>query len=177
LTLVNAFRAFWARFTYIEAMATYSAATVANRLLELAAGAGKAVTPLQLLKLVYICHGWSLGLRDQPLIAESVEAWRYGPVVPDLYKQLKKYGSGPVKDKLGFSFWPGETMSDDDRNFVDRVYATYGNYNGIQLSHLTHMVGTPWQQVYLDNQFGIAIPNELIADHYKKLAVERSKAN
>ena len=35
---------------------------------------GKSFTPMQIMKLVYIAHGWSLGLRQKPLIRERIEA-------------------------------------------------------------------------------------------------------
>ncbi|WP_131993555.1 type II toxin-antitoxin system antitoxin SocA domain-containing protein [Dokdonella fugitiva] len=40
---------------------------------------------MQLLKLVYLCHAWTLGLLGRPLLREEVQAWRYGPVFPALY--------------------------------------------------------------------------------------------
>ena len=42
-------------------------------------------TPMHVLKLVYLCHGWCLGFTGEALINEPVEAWTYGPVVPTVY--------------------------------------------------------------------------------------------
>ena len=49
---------------------------VSERLLHGASAMGRVLTPMQVLKLVYISHGWMLGLLDQPLVAEAIEAWR-----------------------------------------------------------------------------------------------------
>jgi uncharacterized phage-associated protein len=54
-----------------------TAAAVADRFRELS---GNTLTPLQLLKLAYIAHGWSFPIRKQGLIGERIEAWQYGPV-------------------------------------------------------------------------------------------------
>jgi uncharacterized phage-associated protein len=62
-------------------MAT-GAHTVANRFLELAEAEGRSLTPLQLMKLVYIAHGWMLGIHQRPLIKDHIEAWKLGPVIP-----------------------------------------------------------------------------------------------
>ena len=71
----------------------YDAATVANRFIELAeSDSGRRLTPMQLIKLTYIAHGFSLAIKNRPLLDESVEAWRYGPVIPSLYRKLKSYG-------------------------------------------------------------------------------------
>lgn len=49
-----------------------------------------SLTPLQVIKMVYIAHGYSLALLDEPLVEEAVEAWRYGPVLPSVYHTVKK---------------------------------------------------------------------------------------
>jgi len=51
---------------------------------------------MQLIKLVYIAHGWTLGLYNQPLIGKQVEAWTYGPVIPSVYHDFKHYGRDPI---------------------------------------------------------------------------------
>lgn len=78
----------------------YSAAAVANTFLELAKRDGKPLSNMKLQKLVYIAHGWMLGITGNPLIKNRVEAWQWGPVIPDLYHPLKKYGSGIVDESL-----------------------------------------------------------------------------
>ena len=51
-------------------------------------------TPMHMIKLVYLSHGWMLGLRERSLINEAVEAWRYGPVVPSVYHRFKSFVGG-----------------------------------------------------------------------------------
>jgi len=55
---------------------------VADDILYLARQANNPLTPMQVLKLAYIAHGWQLGLHGRPLINEPVEAWKYGPDLP-----------------------------------------------------------------------------------------------
>nr|WP_256351506.1 type II toxin-antitoxin system antitoxin SocA domain-containing protein [Pseudomonas gingeri] len=50
-------------------------------------------------KLVYYSHGWHAGYTDQPLINEAVETWQYGPVIPSLYHEFKRFGSGEIVKK------------------------------------------------------------------------------
>ena len=152
--------------------APYDAVTVANRFIELAkADAGKRLTPMQLIKLSYIAHGFSLAINKRPLLNESVEAWRYGPVVPSLYRKLKKYGSGDVTESLSpaFAGLKTERLDEDDQKLIDTVYQKYGNLNGIQLSHLTHRSGTPWDVTYSPDEYGNSIDNTVIRTHYATL--------
>ena len=61
----------------------HSSIRIAVEFLELAKNQThyKEITTMQLLKLVYIAHGWMLGLYDKPLISDEVEAWQYGPFI------------------------------------------------------------------------------------------------
>lgn len=152
-------------------MAT-NARAVANEFIRLAAVAGKSLTPLQLIKLTYIAHGWMLALYQRPLIADRIEAWKYGPVIPDLYRALRNYGSGNVTDPIQE---PSRSapLDAEERDLVRQVYERYGNKNGIQLSRLTHQPGTPWHATWEVDTTGLGISNDLIAEHYRQLANAR----
>ncbi|WP_264941922.1 Panacea domain-containing protein [Sphingomonas caeni] len=126
---------------------------------------------MQLIKLSYIAHGFSLAINRRPLLSESVEAWRYGPVVPSLYRKLKSYGSGPVDKPISPAFRSlrAETLADDDAALIDAVYAKYGPLSGLQLSYLTHKKGTPWERAYRPDEYGIDLDDEDIRRHYEDL--------
>ena len=76
----------------------HDAKRVAEYILWLANRDRNPLTPMQVLKLVYICHGWMLGLTGRPLIRESAQAWTYGPVVPSVYHQYKTWGGNSILD-------------------------------------------------------------------------------
>lgn len=69
----------------------YDSRNVANFVLELADTMGRAFVPAQVIKLVYLCHGWSLRLLHQPLIFDDVEAWRVGPIIRRLHRELGEF--------------------------------------------------------------------------------------
>jgi uncharacterized phage-associated protein len=58
--------------------------TAANSFLALVGRASAALTPMQLLKPVYIANGWTRGLHRRPLIRNEIQAWQYGLVIPCL---------------------------------------------------------------------------------------------
>jgi uncharacterized phage-associated protein len=140
--------------------------TVANRFLGIAREHGDALTPMQLLKLVYIAHGWMLGLHGKPLIRDEVEAWQYGPVIPRLYNAIRRFRSQPVEGDLKTD----ERLDAAEENIVSQVYQIYGKKSGPALSRLTHQKGSPWDAVYDRGAYGTVIPNDLIEDHYALLA-------
>lgn len=122
---------------------------------------------MQVLKLVYLCHGWMLGLYNRPLIKEPVEAWQYGPVVRDLYKSVKKFRSSPVEGPLSRN---KEDFDEQEKDIMDQVIEMYGDFSGLALSRLTHEPGTPWYRTWNSGDRYNIISNDLIEDHFKQLA-------
>lgn len=149
------------------------ARTVANRFLDLAREKERSLTPMQLLKLVYIAHGWTLGLTGKPLINQKIEAWQYGPVIRSLYNLVRGYGRDVITAPI--PAFP-EDLSNAEDGLIQQVYDLYGDLSGIQLSNITHMPGTPWFETYEAGSFGKVIPNDLIAAHYRQLDTERESS-
>ena len=145
---------------------SHSALSVANRLIILAHEAGRTITPMQVIKLTYFCHAWMLGLHSRPLLDEPVEAWQYGPVIPKIYRSLRRYGGGPVTRQI-----PNVKEADFDAielDLIGQVSSKYGRLTGPQLSALTHAVGTPWHQEWMGRK--TRIPDHRIEQFYKAQA-------
>jgi uncharacterized phage-associated protein len=141
---------------------------IANRFLDLASAGGDTLTPMQLLKIVYIAHGWMLGLYGVPLIQDEVEAWKYGPVIPRLYHSTKSFRDKPVEGHLETR--PCPQLVELETDLIQQVNSEYSKMTGLALSRLTHESGTPWSQTYREGVNGLVISNDLIEDHYRKLA-------
>lgn len=152
----------------------HDALLITNRLIEDAKKNDKAsFTPMQLIKMVYIAHGWMLGLFSRPLIKQSVEAWKYGPVIPDVYYAIKHYRNNPVNAPI--SGLPDGEFDDIESALIEKVRDVYGRLDGITLSSITHEPGTPWHQVvHRQRKIGrrVKIPNKLIEEYYKGRANE-----
>jgi uncharacterized phage-associated protein len=156
---------------------------VANYFVKKSFDSGEELTPMKLVKLVYIAHGWYLGLTGDPLIDEPVQAWQYGPVVETVYEHFKKYGRNRIDefayvfqyDGLKADYQVPMVQKDELKLFLDKVWDVYKGYNGVQLSTLTHKPNTPWDQVF--NKLGgkdvksTVIDNNLIRQHYKTKAL------
>ncbi len=155
----------------------YDARTVANEFLRIAWQNGRELTNMQLQKLVYIAHGYSLALLDTPLVKQPVQAWRYGPVIRILYESLRQYGAGTVTEMM--NTLPSEQVSETYRALIDVVGDAYGSFTGPQLSTMTHREGTPWREVFDPNAYftNELIPDESIKTHYLTLLHERAGIN
>lgn len=151
----------------------HGARAVANYLIDQVREDRDYLTSMQLLKLVYVAHGWNLAFVNRPLIREAVEAWEYGPVIADLYHGVKRWGAGPVRERLPGYFSASDGFSSRDKELVSSVLAAYRHLDGLELSNLTHRRGTPWYKVYYEqggkNRRHALIPNELIKEHFVNL--------
>ncbi|MES2615839.1 MAG: type II toxin-antitoxin system antitoxin SocA domain-containing protein [Bdellovibrionota bacterium] len=168
-------------------MAAKDLKAIANYFIEKSFIENKLLTPMQLQKLIFFAHGVNLAVHESPLIKEEFEAWDYGPVIRSLYFETKYYGSGNIDRKLtALSYKKNSSkfnleiitpiISQEDKTvkeILDFVWENYGKYNAIQLSNITHKVGTPWEVTYKKGVKGVIIPNEVIKQYYQSRIASR----
>lgn len=149
----------------------YNCFDIANYFVELAKKDGQVIGPMKLLKLTYIAHGYYLAFTDKPLFDNKIEAWKYGPVIPDLYHIIKRTKFSDSENNL-LEMYSNNTIKSEDDKFLKAVWGAYKNLSGVQLSSLTHKEGTPWQKVYNGDYFK-EIDDEIIKSCYKQMIHER----
>lgn len=107
---------------------------------------GDLMSNLKLQKLVYYAQGLYLAMYDKPLFNENVEAWQHGPVVPELYHFYKEHGSGAIPIPKNIDF---DKYHDEIKEFLNEVYAVYGQFSAFKLSNMTHEE-PPWKNTQLN---------------------------
>lgn len=142
----------------------YSASEIADWFLARADQAGEALTPMKVLKLVYIASGWYLAQTDEKLINDRIEAWQFGPVVPSLYHRFSHFGSAAITEQPRKPVFPQPL-----EELLSIIWNVYGSVSARDLSALTHLPGTPWTETY-NGRRSTAIPPELIRKHYREMA-------
>ena len=154
--------------------ATHSAIEVANAFIEKARASGHGLTNMQLQKLVYIAFGYYAAFFNERMFNDAIQAWNFGPVIPNLYHQLKKYGLNEVKETIQTDSKIPEDSP--EMKVIDGVWEGYSEYDAKELSDLTHQEGTPWSAVWEQGQKNIEIPLHLIRSHYEKLVLGKVNA-
>src|ERR1700712_2499331 len=114
-----------------------TALAISNYFINKANSTGEILTPMKLLKLSYLAHGWYLGLNDgNALMPEYAQAWKYGPVIQTVYDGFKEYKGGQIMS-MGFdpntSSYPTVT-NPEIIPFLDKIWEVYGKYDGLKLS-------------------------------------------
>ena len=153
----------------------YTPQQIANYFLARAFESSVDVSPLKLLKLVYIAYGWNLALRDKKLFHEPIEAWEHGPVVPTLYHEFKHYRKNPIKDfaedydaAMESMTVPRVPQGDSETLLVlQKVWAAYKHFSAWTLRNKTHEKDGPWDKVYDRHRRDVILNDADIREHYK----------
>ena len=126
------------------------------------------ITNLKLQKVLYLTHMMYMGRNNgQPLINDYFRAWDYGPVVPELYHEVKMYGNKPIRS--GFHRTP-ITEGTPEADEIEKACSFLLSQPASRLVDFTHRTGGAWQKSYVPGQKNIIIPNKDIIQEYKDLS-------
>ncbi|EHF6669248.1 DUF4065 domain-containing protein [Salmonella enterica] len=150
----------------------YPTVAVANAFIERAlSGQIPELTPMKLQKLMFYAQSWHLKLYDEALVDDFFAKWQYGPVIPSLYHEVKRYGGSSITRPINSLIdrgseikvvTPTVPVSDERTNMLlDKIVNVYGPLRGTQLSYLTHLPGTAWSATKQDNA---VIDNNLLKE-------------
>ncbi len=155
-----------------------SAIDVSRYIINKCHASGISISNLKLQKLLYFAQGFSLALLDQPLFAEEIEPWDFGPVVPEVYREYKMFGANDIPQIK--SFYDLDFDSDNFLNLVDfdenifsesqklimnTVVNKFGRYTANSLVTITHKQ-SPWINSYGKNKF---ISKNELSDFFKEM--------
>ncbi len=127
------------------------------------------ISTMKLQKLVYYCQAWSLVWDEEPLFPESIKAWANGPVVGELFFQLKGLFTVNENDLLIGNY---KKLNEVQIETIDAVIEHYGDKSAQWLITLSHMED-PWKNAREGLQDGIRsnriIALEDMASYYSSL--------
>lgn len=157
------------------------AIAVANYFVDKANEEHYSMTPLRLMKYVYIAYGFALALLNKSIIDhrfDKVEAWKYGPVIPSVYHSFKHYGNNPVREKVGIiteEHADGTVVTEtpivtdkDIMGVLDFVWNRYKDKLTPYLITLLHREDTPWAYCYRVGK-NVEIPEEMTKVYYNAI--------
>lgn len=150
----------------------YTASHVANYFLGQAKRERRDLSHLKLQKLVYIAYGWCWEILGRPLFSDPIEAWRYGPVVPDLYHEFKHCGWQPIRRRSAhYDFEAREFIIPEVQldgrvaGVLHKVWEAHKPLSAEQLRNMTRGPGTPWSDTYEPDK-NHRIGDEQIREHF-----------
>lgn len=106
------------------------------------------VSNLKLQKILYFIQAEFLVEKNTPCFSEKIEAWTFGPVIPEVYQQYKIFGNAhipcvDVQDDF--------EISEQDKASIDNMIDECSKFTASQLREITHRQ-TPWKKAYKSYQ-------------------------
>jgi uncharacterized phage-associated protein len=114
---------------------------------------GVNMSHLKIQKLLYILYARFLAESGNPLFSNRFVAWRYGPVITDLYDVFNKYGRNTIKA-------PHPDLNSETKYFVlngifgkcfEEVWNKYAWQSGWDLVNKTHQDDSAWSKAKVCN--------------------------
>lgn len=102
--------------------------------------AGRSLSNLKLLKLVYYAQGFYLAIYSKPLFSDEILAWDHGPVVKCVYYRYQKEFKIQLDEGIDLSLYDSSVTK-----ILDHVQETLGHLTAKELSDKTHDE-SPWKE-------------------------------
>ncbi len=122
----------------------YTAQQVANYVVEYGLRNNIPISNLKLQKLLYFIWIDYYKKEKRYLFGENFYAWKFGPVVPEVYYEYCAYG--------GFSIFCPANNSDaiqqKDKSIINETVENYRNFSVGYLVELSHKDGKPWADIF-----------------------------
>ena len=122
------------------------------------------ISNLKLQKILYFVQAQFLVARGEPCFYNGIEAWDFGPVVPEVYHEYKIFGSSNIIQPNNKIF--SRNISEDDRNLIEIVVSECNDFSASQLIEITHNQ-SPWVEAYQEHMNNI-ITNEAIQQYFNE---------
>ena len=120
----------------------YSALLISRYIIKRCNEINKSISNLKLQKLLYFVQAEFLVSKDKPCFYEKIEAWDFGPVVPEVYRKYRIYGSASIPYIKGIE--NGKILS-DDQALINEIVDICSKYSAAMLVEVTH-AQEPWKK-------------------------------
>lgn len=121
----------------------YSAVELSKYIITKCARDNKPISNLQLQKILYFIQKEYLQKKGVPAFNDPIEAWRFGPVVPEAYYFFCGAGAMPITD-----IYDDSDISSSDKELVNKVVEEKRVIDPWTLVDQTHREGCAWDRVY-----------------------------
>lgn len=139
-----------------------SAISLAMYIIDKCCRDGKPISNLQLQKILYYIQVAFLRTFNASCFDDSIEAWRFGPVVRSVYNKYCGFGALPICEFRGVDL----NCSKEEKNLIDNIINIKCKAKPWELVRDTHAKGKAWDRIYAGGKGNrCEIPVELLRVH------------
>lgn len=136
----------------------YNALEVARYIISKCTNDNQPISNLQLQKILYFLQCKFIKEKKYPLFVDEIEAWQFGPVVPEVYYEYCGFGSMDIIKIYNTN------ISAEDKLIINPIVENKRGKAPWILVEETHARGKAWDCVYRDGEGNRnIISKELIA--------------
>lgn len=106
------------------------------------------ITNLQLQKILYYVQRDHLRKYNERAFIDEIEAWKFGPVVPEVYYAFCYYGAMPI----GNRYDNASNIEIDDFELVNKIVEEKRLLKPWDLVNDTHKAGGAWDKTYRNGE-------------------------
>jgi uncharacterized phage-associated protein len=126
-----------------------------------------SLTNLKIQKLLYYAFGMHRVTNGENLFDERIFAWKYGPVVREVYDVFKKYGYSDIEDDYWYDDYD---LTPEEINTIENTWRQLGQLPANVLVEMTHNED-PWINAW-QNNFNRLIDQDLIQEYFQQHYVQ-----
>lgn len=134
-----------------EVKKVYTAMNVASEIVRQYEQKEKLITNLKLQKILYYTQMQSMQQEGCALFSEDFQAWRHGPVIPEVYEAFRKYVSGNIDYHDKDVMENRVEFSVEQRKVIEKIVDLTLNVTAWELVEKTHQT-KPWKDTYIPNR-------------------------
>lgn len=118
----------------------YNALDIAKYVINYCNEKQKPISNLKLQKILYFLWIDYFKATQQYLFSNEIYAWKFGPVVPDVYYEFCAYGGIPILRDFNIE------ISDSVKRIINQTIEKYIMLTPYQLVEKTHKPNTAWYE-------------------------------
>lgn len=135
----------------------YDALNVSKYVIDYENSKHRSVSNLRLQKLLYFVQAQFLVSNKTSCFADDIEAWEFGPVVPNVYHHYKMFGSSCIPRSLEQGSYD---IEESDKVLINKILDKCARYSTSRLVSITHNQ-KPWKDAYLRRFDNTIFPKEM----------------
>lgn len=105
------------------------------------------ISNLQLQKILYFLYGHFYSHYSKSIFGDDFVAWRFGPVVKDVYFEFNKYISDPITENFDVDL--SSEFNTEEVRFINNEIETLAHESTWELVKKSHST-SPWKETFCD---------------------------